>query len=290
MWSLIRVALSLLAASLIPSFAGAQDRYAEFAGVKIHYIDRGLGTPVVLLHGGTSDLRSWIRWGVVEKLEKDFRVIALDTRGDGKSSKPRDPAAYGRQVSLDVIRLLDELKIQRAHIVGYSMGGNLVAQLLTLHPERFLTATHVAGAGRPPSLANDPRLEQEAAEIEKDCISRSRMIRQAGKLTPTEEQIQQRMTSCLADKDFDRHSVAASIRGYSDQIVTPEQLKAVKVPTLGVVGATDPLLKQMQAMKELRPDMTLIVVEDASHSGPTGIQAWQGLPAAIKDFIARHPQ
>lgn len=290
MRSSIRVALTVLAVALIPSFAAAQERYAEFAGVKIHYIDRGLGAPVVLLHGGTSDLRSWIRWGVVEKLEKDFRVIAMDTRGDGKSSKPRDPASYGRQVSLDVIRLLDELKIQRAHIVGYSMGGNLVAQLLTLHPERFLTATQVAGAGRPPSIANDPALELEAAEIEKDCISRSRMIRQAGTLTPTEEQIQQRMASCLADKDFDRYSVAASIRGYPDQIVTPQQMRAVKVPTLGVVGTLDPALKQMQALKELRPDMALVVVDGLVHSGPTGIQAWSGLAAAIKEFIGRNTQ
>jgi pimeloyl-ACP methyl ester carboxylesterase len=290
MRSLIRVALTVLTISLIPSFAAAQERYAEFAGVKIHYIDRGLGAPVVLLHGGTSDLRSWTRWGVVEKLGKDFRVIAMDTRGDGKSSKPRDPAAYGRQVSLDVIRLLDELKIERAHIVGYSMGGNLVAQLLTLHPERFRTATQVAGAGRPPSLANDPRLEQEAAEIEKDCISRSRMIRQAGSLTLTEEQIHQRIASCLADKDFDRYSVAASIRGYPDQIVTPQQMRAVRVPTLGVVGSLDPVLKDMQALKELRPDMDLVVVDGVSHSGPTGIQAWSGLAATVKGFIGRHTQ
>ncbi len=60
----------------------------------------------------------------------------MDPRGDGLSSKPRDPAAYGLQVSLDVAHLLNELQIQRAHLVGYLMAVNLVAQLLTFHPER----------------------------------------------------------------------------------------------------------------------------------------------------------
>ena len=290
MWPLTRIAITVVGIALIPAFAGAEDRYADLAGVKIHYIDRGRGEPVVLLHGGTSNLESWITYGVVQNLEKDFRVIAMDARGAGKSSKPHDPAAYGRQVSLDVVRLLDELNIKRAHIVGYSMGGNLVAQLLTLHPERFLTATQVAGAGRSSRIANDPLLELEAAEIEKDCISRSRILRLAGEMKPTEDELQKRMAACQADKNFDRYSVAASIRGYRDQIVTPEQMRGVKVPTLGVVGTLDPALKSMQALKELRPDMTLVVVEGVPHGGPKGIQAWPGLSAAIRDFIARYSQ
>jgi pimeloyl-ACP methyl ester carboxylesterase len=87
------------------------------------------------LHGGTSNLESWIVRGVLPNLEKDFRVIAFDARGHGKSDKPRDPSAYGRQQALDVVRLLDALRIDRAHIVGYSLGGSTVAQLLTLHPD-----------------------------------------------------------------------------------------------------------------------------------------------------------
>ncbi len=52
----------------------------------------------------------------------------------------------------------------------------------------------------------------------------------------------------------------------------------------------DPLLKEVRALKEIRPDMTLIVVDGITHSGSTGIQAWPGLAAAIKDFVGRHPQ
>jgi pimeloyl-ACP methyl ester carboxylesterase len=265
----------------------AQDQFFDAGGVKIRYIDRGKGTPIVLLHGGTSSLDSWVTRGVVDNLEKDFRVIAFDARGHGKSDRPLEAAAYGREQALDVPRLLDHLKIKQAHIVGFSLGSSTVAQLLTLHPERFLTATQVAGAGRSPESANDPRIEIEAGEIEKECISRSRMYRQAppgGK--PTEADYKSRADECRVNKNFDQYATAASLRGYKDQAVTSDQMRAVKVRTLGIVGTLDHTLKDMQELKRLRPDMVLVLVEGASHTGATGIQGRPELLLAIREFIA----
>ena len=269
------------------SAAAPEDRYAEFAGVKIRYIDVGKGEPILLLHGGTSNLESWVRTGVVANLSKDYRVIAFDARGAGKSSKPHDPKMYGRQQALDVPRLLDALGLQRAHIVGFSLGGSTVAQLLTLHPERFLTAVQVAAAGRSPKAANDPRIEKEAAEIEAGCISRSRLYRQAppGR-KPTEEDYRKREAECRANPDFDQRSTAASLRGYKDQAVTLEQMAKVKVPTLGIVGTLDHTLKEMQALSKARPDMKFVLLEGVSHTGPTGIQGQPQLVAEIRAFIA----
>ena len=267
--------------------AVGEDRYFDAAGVKIRYVDSGKGEPIVLLHGGTSNLESWIVRGVLPNLEKDFRVIAFDARGHGKSDKPRNPSAYGRQQALDVVRLLDALRIDRAHIIGYSLGGSTVAQLLTLHPERFLTAVQVSGAGRSPALAGDPRIEQEAAEIEKDCISRSRITRQAPVHDkPSETELTKRAAACRANKDFDQYATAASIRGYRDQVITVEQVKAVKVPTLGVVGSLDSALESMQDLAKARPDMKFVIVEGASHTGPDGIQGRAELISAIRAFIA----
>ena len=276
-----------LCLALFTSPALSQDPFFDANGVSIRYVDHGKGEAIVLLHGGTSSLESWVTQGILHNLAKDFRVIAFDARGHGKSGKPRDAAAYGRQQALDVARLLDHLKISRAHIVGYSLGGSTVAQLLTLHPERFLTATQVAAAGRSPVAANDPRIEIEAAEIEKECISRSRIYRQAPPTAkPTEADYKARADACRANKDFDPHSTAASLRGYKDQAVTPDQMKAVKVPTLGVVGTLDHALQEMQELKRLRPNMTLVLVEGASHTGATGILTRPELPAAIREFIA----
>src|SRR5262245_55077576 len=169
-----RIAAALVCLASTPALAVEDGKFAEFDGVKIHYIDRGKGEPIVLLHGGTSSLESWVRAGVVANLEKDFRVIAFDARGAGRSSKPHDPKQYGRQQALDVPRLLDALKLDRAHIVGFSLGASTVAQLLTLRPERFLTATQAAGAGRSPGAANDPRNGVEGSAMGKGCVGRRR--------------------------------------------------------------------------------------------------------------------
>lgn len=275
--------LLCFAAAPSPAF---EDKYLDAGGVKIRYIDTGKGEAIVLLHGGTSNLESWTSRGVVDNLAKDFRVIAFDARGHGKSDSPRDPAAYGRQQALDVVRILDALKIERAHIIGFSLGSSTVAQLLTLHPERFLTGVQVAGAGRSPKEANNPRIETEAAEIARDCISRSRVMRQApAGMKPTEEEIQQRITACRADRNFDQLATAASLRGYKDQAVTAEQMAAVKVPTMGIVGTLDHTLKDMQELKILRPAMKLVLLDGVSHTGKTGIQGDPRLVSEIRAFI-----
>src|SRR5215510_1624738 len=282
-----RIAAALLCLAAQPAFAADDSKFAEFDGVMIHYIDRGKGEPIVLLHAGTSCLESWVRAGVVANLEKDFRVIALDARGSGRSSKPHDPKQYGRQQALDVPRLLDALKLDRAHIVGFSLGASTVAQLLTLRPGRFLTATQAAGSGRSPEAANDPRIEVEAFEIEKGCISRSRLYRQAPpNAKPTEEEYRKAEERCRADKNFDQYSVAASLRGYRDQAVTLEQMAAVKVPTLGIVGTLDHTLKEMQDLHKARPAMKFVLLEGVSHTGRTGIQGQPALVKEIRAFIA----
>src|SRR5688500_17798103 len=111
-------------------------------GVRISFIERGTGEPVVLVHSYGGDLRSeWIATGVLEPLAQSYRVIAFDMRGHGESDKPHDPKAYGAETAWDIVRLLDHLGIDKAHIVGYSGGAHSVAQLLTLAPQRFITAT-----------------------------------------------------------------------------------------------------------------------------------------------------
>jgi len=285
------VAMIVLALLSIPACAATtEDKYATLAGVKIRYIDVGKGEPIVLLHGGGSNLDTWVTSGVVANLSKDFRVIAFDARGHGKSDAPHDPKAYGREQALDVVRLLDALKLKRAHIVGFSLGGSTTSQLLTLHPERVLTATLVGGPGRYPwTPKEEQRVEEEASEIAKECISRSRMFRQApAGAKPSEDDIRKRSDECRANKDFDQRATAASLRGYKDQALTEDQLKSVKVPTLLVVGDLDHTLEANRNLKRLRPDATLVIVEGASHTGARGIQRNPQLVTAIREYVGRH--
>lgn len=98
--------------------------YASNQGVQIHYEVKGKGPPLVLLHGFGSDLVSWRDSGYVEPLKKNYQLILIDVRGHGSSEKPHDPHAYKlKTLVADVVRILDDLDVNKAHFMGYSMGG-----------------------------------------------------------------------------------------------------------------------------------------------------------------------
>jgi pimeloyl-ACP methyl ester carboxylesterase len=123
--------------------------FFDSAGVRIHYEDEGGGPPVVLVHGLASNVQqNWRRPGIVGAIVSvGRRAVALDCRGHGQSDKPFDREAYsGTRMGDDVIALMDHLRIEQADLLGYSMGGAIVASLLARRPDRFRRVI-IAGAG-----------------------------------------------------------------------------------------------------------------------------------------------
>ena len=133
----IKISLPLVVLAAASVLAAPQNRFFDSAGVQIHYLEEGAGQTVVLLHGFTSSAESWVRNGMFAELAKRYHVIALDVRGHGQSGKPHSADQYGREMGRDVMRLLDARGIKRAHIIGYSLGAQIVAQLVASSPERF---------------------------------------------------------------------------------------------------------------------------------------------------------
>ena len=265
--SLIASVLGGIVSTLVMPASAQETKTFDSAGVAIRYVDQGSGAPVVLLHGQGNTLETWIEGGVVQKLTTDYRVIAFDARGHGKSGKPHVVTAYGREMALDALRLMDHLTIPRAHFVGYSQGAHLVQWLLVNHPQRFLTATLGAAVGRidytAAQIASD---EQEASEREKECVSRSQIIRLAptNASPPDEATIKKASEACLANKDQDRFAMAAVVRGKKEQAVSAAAVGSVKAPTLGVVGSLDGYVKDFEVLRKLRPDFKVVVVEGAT--------------------------
>ena len=281
----------LVLAALGSNVCRAQDQYFDAAGVRLRYLERGKGEPVVLLHGFGNTAELWSDNHIVQDLSRDYRVIAFDERGHGKSDKPHDPAKYGREMGLDVVRLLDHLHIQRAHVVGYSLGGYIVSQLLTLRPERFLSATLIAGAGRFNWDSTRAALaDTEARERERECISRSMIFRLAppNAPRPSEDSLERMSARCLADTTKDRFAFAAIIRSRADQAFSPSAAAAVTVPTLAIAGSDDPEKAPLQALVQIRPSIKLVVVDGATHEGPRGILGRPELLIALREFLSKH--
>jgi pimeloyl-ACP methyl ester carboxylesterase len=288
----LSLAVPALLLAIAPMPAAAQDQYFDAGGVRIRYLEQGSGEPVVLVHGFTNRAEVWTTTGIAPALARDHRVIVFDLRGHGKSGKPHDPARYGREMTLDIVRLLDHLGIRRAHIVGYSLGGILTSQLLTIAPERFLSATLIAGAGRLDWDSAGARLaEGDAREMEHDCISRSLVLRLApvGAPPPPEDSLKAFSARCFADSTQDRFALAALTRSRAGHAITPAAAAAVTVPTLAIVGSDDPQRRGTEALAALRPSVKLVIVDGATHAGERGILRRPELIAALREFLVGHP-
>ncbi|HMK67612.1 MAG TPA: alpha/beta fold hydrolase, partial [Stellaceae bacterium] len=133
-------------------------------GIEINYVVEGAGPPVMLVHGVGSDLRSWD--AIAARLAQRFRVVRLDLRGHGQSS--RIETCRLEDFLDDVSSVLNELGIARTHLVGFSLGGMIAQAFVLAHPERVEKVAFISAvAGRTP---------EERANV----MARARKVRDEG--------------------------------------------------------------------------------------------------------------
>jgi pimeloyl-ACP methyl ester carboxylesterase len=112
--------------------------YADNEGIRIHYKTEGEGPPLVLHHWSLATLENWYDYGYVSALKNDYRLVLLDARGHGGSDKPHTPEAYELEKRVgDIIAVLDDLGIAKAHYFGYSMGGWIGFGVARYAPDRL---------------------------------------------------------------------------------------------------------------------------------------------------------
>ena len=255
-------------------------------GTSIRYITKGQGDPIVLIHGFSASAEAnWVVPGIFDRLSEEFQVIALDNRGHGKSDKPHDPAQYGVHMVEDVIKLLDHLEIEQAHIAGYSMGGFITMKLLVAAPERFLSAI-VGGAGW--SRASDDRSIMielaESLEQGRGVGPLLRALQPVDGDPPTPEQVE--MTNNLILSMNDPLALAAAIRGMSELTIRQDLLEANEVPTLAVIGSRDPLKEGVDAMDGVMSELQIVVLDGADHmSALMDPEHSSALVEAVRSFV-----
>ena len=220
----------VLAASMAVLAAprAAVGRSFESDGVSINYAVQGRGEAVILVHGWLSS--GWINWelpGIVRSLAADHRVVWLDMPGHGGSAKPVDEAAYGHALVDHVRRLMDHLDIKKAHPVGYSMGGIVVARFVVDHPDRVLSAA-LGGMG----WLREGSLEQ-------------RVFEGGGR---------------------DGRPVGICFRSLAKLALTEDEVRGIRTPLIILFGDRDPIRDAYTLpLRRVRPDWRVVDIRDADH-------------------------
>jgi pimeloyl-ACP methyl ester carboxylesterase len=251
---------------------------AKLPGVEIAYIDvapaTGAGKPVLLIHGfASTHAVNWVNTSWVRTLtQAGYRVIAFDNRGHGKSQKFYEPLDYNTaRMAEDALALLDHLGIERADVMGYSMGARITAVLALTHPERVRSAMlgglgiHlVEGVGLPIGIAD--AMEAPSADTLTDPM--------------------QRMFRIFAEQTGgDLKALAACIRG-SRQTLSREEVGRIAAPVLVSVGTKDPIAGSPAELAALIPGAQALDIPGRDHNLAVGDKVHKG---GVLAFLAARP-
>lgn len=253
-------------------------RFFNSDGVNIAYVDiapeGGEGEPILLIHGFASNHAvNWVNTLWVKTLSRaGYRVIALDNRGHGQSEKLYRPADYDSYaMAADARRLLDHLDIERADVMGYSMGARITAHLALSAPERMRSALlgglgiHlVEGVGLPLGIAD----AMEAPSLDDLTDPMQRMFRAFAEQTKS-----------------DLKALAACIRG-SRQVLTREEVASITLPTLVAVGTRDDVAGSGPELAALIPNAVPLDIPGRDHNLAVGDRVHK---QGVLDFLAQRP-
>ena len=232
--------------------------YADVNGLHMYYVRHGeAGTPLVLLHGGmmTIDLNFA---GLIPTLARDHQVIAVELQGHGRTAdidREITPAALAG----DVAALLDHLGVDRAHVLGHSMGAAVALELAVGHPSRVRSTVPISAAVRPDGMhedLTDPSRHATSTRMP-SAQDFADMQEAYQRLSPHPEHFNQFLATLSASN--------ADLKGWSD-----EQLAGITAPTLLVMGDHDFVTIEHGAlMKQLIPGSHLAVLPNTTHMAAT---------------------
>jgi pimeloyl-ACP methyl ester carboxylesterase len=242
-----KLPVAIVAALLFGAGAGAQERTEPAAkdatvfGYKLHYLEAGSGSPIILLHGSGGEGARWMP--TIQGLAGNFRVIAIDQIGFGQSDKPLTIYHTGVFAGF-LAQFMKTIGVPKAVIMGQSMGAGVALYLAAHHPEMVERLVLVDGGGyRSPSdapsaspnwhnrqIANAGTLEESREYMEKLYYDHSFV---------TDKLVEHNLTLRLRSGYTAESMQTAAERGLGG--VSEEEVRGIKAPTLLVWGMNDPL-------------------------------------------------
>jgi pimeloyl-ACP methyl ester carboxylesterase len=242
-------------------------------GIDIAYLDEGAGTPVLLIHGFASNVATnWVDTQWVKTLtDAGYRVIAYDNRGHGRSAKLYDLDQYGAPIMAeDARRLLDHLGVERAHVLGYSMGARIAAFLALAHAERVASVVFGGlGINMVRGMAGTGPIAHalEAASIDDVTNPTAKTFRAFAEQTKS-----------------DLKALAACIRSARAPL-TADMVGQISQPALVVVGENDVIGGSAEALADLIPNARAITLAGREHMKAVGDQAFKAEALAFFDDV-----
>jgi pimeloyl-ACP methyl ester carboxylesterase len=240
--------------------------------VEIAYLDEGEGDPILLVHGFASTKNvNWVYPTWVSELKKNGRrVLAFDNRGHGESAKLYDPAAYEIAImASDITALMDHLNIERADVMGYSLGSRMAAVLARSQPERLRSAIFggigiglIEGGGPGENVVR--ALEADSLDEVTDPVGRT--------------------FRAFADQTrSDHRALAACLRG-SRRLMTREEAAEIAVPVLIAVGTADEIAGSADALGKIIPGSQVLNIPNRDHMRAVGDKVYK---SGVLDFLAK---
>ena len=255
----------------ITSYRHAPSRTFTAAGVTYAYRELGPkgGVPVIFFVHLAATLDNWDP-RIIDPVAQQHHVIAFDNRGHGQSEKLYAPADYRADLMVqDAANLLAHLGVERADVMGYSMGARIASFLAVAEP-RLVRSLVLGGLGD--RLVRDAGLPEAIAEA-LEAPSRESLA------DPT-----QRLFRGFADQTkSDRAALAACVRG-SRRNLTPEEAKRIIQPTLVAVGERDAIAGDPLKLVTILPQAEALAIPGRDHNLAVGDKAFK---AGALDFLAR---
>jgi len=256
------------------------------AGTELNYERAGEGEPLLLIQGMTANLLAWGR-PFSSLLEESFDVISFDNRGMGLSSPVREEFSIA-EMAADTAALLDELGVERAHVLGISMGGMIAQELALAHPERLRSLTiGCSYCGGPGSQLMDPTDFQVLAEAmssgDQDRVFRAMYELNLSPGFRAEESRYAEFAEMAAARPAPRRVIGFQLQAIAAHD-TSARLPNLEIPTLVIHGTVDRILGYPNGplIASLIPGARLETLEDVGHL------FWWEQPERSAELIREH--
>ena len=232
----------------------------QVGDISMYYEIYGKGEPLILLHGGYGSLETM--GGMIAAFSKKYKVIAIDSRSQGRTTDSDAKELTYAQMALDVNDFMDKLQIKTAKIVGWSDGGDIALELALIHPEKIdkavIMGANFLGESKGVALKvdtiwkmnpNDPLFAKTKGALKKYFSTYERMAPDKNKIVISKKKV--------ADNTFNNPNI------------TPAQLNSIQVPFLVLAGDHDMFtLEHTVALYKNLPQASLYIVPDATHIVP----------------------